>query len=509
MRKRKDITELQYDKYVDALRKQIADGVSPFENDSPEKQAARIKRCEDPLVFMKTYMPHYFTFDFAPCHAEWCDISDQPGFNLIGAPRDHAKTTIITFGLRVYRICRQLRKYILLGSDTHEQAQRFGVSIKVELEDNPRLKHDYGDFIKLTSKKADDCFVTSGGTMVESLGRKDKWRGRKHGPYRPDDAALDDMENNQTVKNPDVTKDIVEFIQGEILGAVEADCSTTMIGNVFHGKSAIAQLIAMENEETGEKLYLSKIYDAIVDEDEKITLWPARWPWAKLDRKRQTVTTRIFNKEYRNKYTDEDSPFPEEKARYIEHIEVVNRKLIAVTAVDPSAKAAEQNDFRAVITFGLDPAKMVFICLHSWIKKRSIGEMFGAAYDQCDQYKSRVAVIEENMLKDFLHEAILNYAKKVGRYLPWKPINHSTEKIGRIVGTCEYLWEYGKLLFQKQQSDQELLKEQFVYLLNKNVHDDGPDAAEMAISELQSGCGYTTEYESVTKRAFGGTKGAW
>jgi predicted phage terminase large subunit-like protein len=248
----------------------------------------------------------------------------------------------------------------------------------------------------------------------------------------------------------------------------------------------------MEDEETGEKLYLSKVYDAVLDEDNKIPLWPARWPWAKLMRKKRTVTTRVFNKEYRNKYTDEDSPFPEEKAKYIDRIEVVHKKLITVTAVDPSAKAAEQNDFRAVVTFGLEPAEMVFICLHAWIKKRSIGEMFGAAYDQHDQYGSRSVAIEENMLKDFLHEAIQNYAKKVGRYLPWKPIDHSTNKIGRIVGTCEYLWEYGKLLFQKQQSDQDILKEQFVYLLNSNVHDDGPDAAEMAINELQKGLTLTT-----------------
>jgi len=209
-------------------------------------------------------------------------------------------------------------------------------------------------------------------------------------------------------------------------------------------------------------------------------------------RKKRTVTTRVFNKEYRNKYTDEDSPFPEEKARFIERIELVERKLIVMTAVDPSAKAAEQNDFRAVVTFGLDPAEMVFICLHAWIKKRSVGEMFGAAYDQCDQYGSLGAAIEENMLKDFLHEAIANYAKQVGRYLPWKPINHSTNKIGRIVGTCEYLWEYGKLFFQKQHSDQKILKEQFVYLLNPTVHDDGPDASEMAISELQKGLNITT-----------------
>ena len=136
MRKRQNLSEPQFDDFVASLRKKIAESVSPFENDTPEKKRARIARCADPLTFMQTYMPHYFPSAPADCHAEWCEIADMPGLNLIGAPRDHAKTTLVTFGLRVYRIVRKLRHYIMLGSNIHDQAKRFSVSIKVELEDN-------------------------------------------------------------------------------------------------------------------------------------------------------------------------------------------------------------------------------------------------------------------------------------------------------------------------------------------------------------------------------------
>ncbi|MFZ2948221.1 MAG: hypothetical protein WA003_01935 [Desulfuromonadaceae bacterium] len=490
MRKKQNLSELQFDDYVSALRKQIADSVSPFEGDTPAKKRERIERCNDPLEFMRTYLPHYFPSEPATCHAEWCEIADKPGLNLIGAPRDHAKTTVITFGLRVYRIAKKLRKYIMLGSNIHDQAKRFSVSIKIELEDNPRLRHDYPDVVGKTKTWSDDLFVTKGGTMVEALGRGDQWRGKKFGPYRPDDIGLDDLEDNSTVKSPTVTKAIIEFIQGEVLGCIEGDCSATMVGNVFHGKSALSQLIAMEDEETGEKLYNAKVYDAIVDEEAHITLWPSRWPWAKLMRRKSLITTRIFNKEYRNKSTEEDSPFPEETATYHSRIEVMNRKLLFATAVDPSATATSGSDFRAVVTWALDKEAMTFFCMHAWIKRRSIGEMFAAAYAQNEQYPGRVP-IEENMLKDFLHEAIQNYAKQVGYYLPWAPIHHSTDKVdGRIIGTCEYLWEHKKMQFEKRHSDQKTLVEQFVYIRNNTVHDDGPDASEMAISFLQKGSGF-------------------
>ena len=78
---------------------------------------------------------------------------------------------------------------------------------------------------------------------------------------------------------------------------------------------------------------------------------------------------------------------------------------------------------------------------------------------RCDQYGGTIG-IEDNMLEDFLHEAIFNYAKQVGRYLPWQAVHHSTNKEARIIGTLSYLVEHGKLLFEKGHSDQDLLIEQ-------------------------------------------------
>ena len=490
MRKKQIMTESQYDDYVAGLRKLIADSVSPFENDTPAKQKERIELCRaDDLLFIATYLPHYARVDFAPCHAEWCKIADVPGLNLIGAPRDHAKTSIVTFGKRVKHICYALRKYIMLGSNIHDQAARFSVKIKVELEENPRLRHDFGDTIAKSRSWSDDYFITKGGTLVEALGRGDQWRGKSNGPYRPDDIGLDDMEDNSTVKSPKVTEAIINFILEEVIPCMEGDCSATMVGNVFNSKSAIAQLMAMEDENTGELLYNSKVYDAIVDEEKQLTLWPARWPWDKLMRRKTLITTRRFNKEYRNKSTEEDSPFPEETVTYFERLQIIERKLIFATGVDPAATSTSKSDFRAVVTFGLDPAAMVFFCMHAWIKRRSIGEMFAAAYAQNEQYPGRT-VIEENMLKEFLHEAVQNYAKEVGHYLPWAPIHHSTNKVdGRIIGTCEYLWEHKKMQFEKRHSDQKILVDQFIYINNATVHDDGPDAGEMAINYLQKGSG--------------------
>lgn len=488
MKARPQLTEGQFDRYADELKKWIRESVSPFEADTPAKQAARKKRGEtDLLYFFATYLPHYFSTAFGDFHGEWQEATElRDQFALVGAPREHAKSTFFTLGNPLHKIVYALRRFLWLLSDTHEQASAFTLQVKMELEENPRLRHDFGDL--KTRKWSDDEFETANGCKVLARGRGDKVRGLRFRQYRPDLAVFDDMENDENVENPRRVKALVNWIRGSVLGSLGAGYNAIMVGNLFDPRSAISQLIADVDDE-GVPRYWSRVYDAILDEGtpQERPLWPANWPMERLIKKRHDVGTYAFNKEYRNRVAVDGSPFPQEQARYYERVELFERPLLVATAVDPSAKAGENNDYRAVVTFGLDPEQMVFHCLHAWIKKRSIADMFAAAYAQHDQYGGPSVLIEENMLKDFLHDAIANYAKQVNRWLPWSPVHHNTNKEGRIVGTCSYLWEFGKIRFEKNQSDQNLLVEQFVYILTPSVHDDGPDAAEMAISGIQGG----------------------
>jgi hypothetical protein len=507
MRKRPNLTEGQFDKQVEELKRWIRESVSPFENDTPARQHARRERGrKDLLYFCQTYMPHYFSVPFGDFQSEWQEITElRDQFAVVGAPREHAKSTFFTLGNPIHKIAYRLKRFIIPCSDTHEQAAAFSTQIKLELEENPRLIHDFG---KLKTKSwSDDEFETTSGTKVLARGRGDKVRGIRYRQHRPDMAIFDDMENDETVENPRTIKKIINWIRGAVLGSLGSGYSAIMVGNLFHPLSAISKLIAEEDED-GLPRYVSKVYDAILDEDLRLPLWPALWPWERLMQKKHDVGTYTFNKEMRNQVGTEDSPFPENTVTFHDRIEVINRPLIFATGVDPASTANSKSDFRAVVTWALDRQRMSFHCMHAWIKRRSIGEFFAAAYAQNDQYPGRV-IVEENMLKEFLHEAIQNYAKQVSRYLPWQPITHTTSKIdSRIIGTCEYLWEHKKMSFERGHSDQKILIEQYVYILNPTVHDDGPDASEMAISYLQKSTGMGVAYETVQRRqSFEGLRG--
>jgi len=504
MRKRPKLTEHRFDQWADQLKDWIKSSVSPFENDTPEKQAERKERGRwDRLFFFKTYLPHYFYTDFGDFHEEWSDLADvRDEAAFLAVAREHAKSTYFSFGVPIHDVCYVLRWFDLLISDTSDQATGFTLPIRIELEENPRLIHDFGPFVGRTWTRSD--FTTANGVRILALGKGQRVRGLKNLQHRPDRAIVDDFENDQNVKNPRLVKAGKDWLQQAVMGSMGDGYSLTMIGNIFAPKSVLAQFMA-EKDEDGQPLYISRIYGAYKEDGEP--LWPAIWPKERLEKKRRQMGTVSFNKEMLNRVGAEESPFKETWFIYAP-LEILIKKRWAVASfLDPSAKSGESNDYKAIITVGLNTDDMLFDCLHAWIRHATVNEMLDACYRISGEYGGTLG-IEENMLEDFLYHAFDNAARERKAYLPLKGVRHTTQKEGRIIATLSHLIEFGKLRFVKGHSDQDLLVEQLIYILDSNINDDGPDALEGAVSLLQ-GWGGPPEYETVSSRRFGETKGAY
>jgi len=494
MRKRPKLTENRFDQWADDIKSWIQESVSPFDSDTPEKQTERKERSKyDLLYFCVTYLPHYYTVEFGDFHEEWEELTEiRDEFVLVGAPREHAKSTFFTFGVPIRHICYALRWFQLVISDTNDQATGFTLAIRLELEENPRIRHDFGD-LKGNIWKAND-FTTTNGIRTLARGKGEKVRGLKNRQHRPDFAVIDDFENDENVENPRLVEKGKKWIRRAVIASMGAGYTAMMVGNLFHPKSIISQFIA-EKDEEGEPLYVSRVYDCWLDygKPDQRPLWPALWPPERLEKKQRQMGTTDFNAEMRNLTGAEDSPFREEWFKNYHRIEIADRTLLVASFVDPSATSHEKSDYKAVVTVGMEQMdQLIFRCLHAWIRRATVGEMFAAAYHQVDHYGGNIG-IEENMLKDFLHETIQQEAKRRSRYLPWMPVHHSGNKRARIVGGLSYLVEHGLIWFEKGHSDQDLLIEQLIYVDNDNVNDDGPDALVDAVGMLQAGAGTMTK----------------
>ena len=116
--------------------------------------------------FGRAYLGHYFTTPAPAFHADLDDIWLQgvmKGMNptehakeisrakgcrrAIEAPRGHAKSTTFTFKDDLHAALYGYKHYIIILSDSSEQAEGFLTDIKDELEENAALREDFGELI--------------------------------------------------------------------------------------------------------------------------------------------------------------------------------------------------------------------------------------------------------------------------------------------------------------------------------------------------------------------------
>jgi predicted phage terminase large subunit-like protein len=185
------------------------------------------------------------------------------------------------------------------------------------------------------------------------------------------------------------------------------------------------------------------------------------------------------------------------------------RELIVTAAFDPSLGVGQNADYKALITVGLDWRSMVIYVLDAWIRRDSLDQAIAAAYNRHGQFGWRLFGVETNMFQKLLIREFRRAEQERKQFLPLKEIENRLAKETRISGLSP-LVERGLLRFRRGQSDQDLLVEQLLYFPSKSVHDDGPDALEMAVRLLNEvSLPGQAAYEGLGKRRFGAERAAY
>ena len=175
----------------------------------------------DMSYFGRAYLPHYFIRKSPHFHEELDEIWSRgvmKGRNplkeakvisrlkgsrqVVAAPRGHAKSTNFTFKDSLHAILYAYKHYILILSDSSEQAEGFLDDIKTELEDNANIIMDFGS-LKGDKAWRTGVILTKTDIKAEAIGSGKKVRGRRHRNWRPDLIVLDDIENDENVNTPE------------------------------------------------------------------------------------------------------------------------------------------------------------------------------------------------------------------------------------------------------------------------------------------------------------------
>ena len=473
------LTRLEFQRRAKEVLARMRAEARPFEDDSEEgKRARRERGRRDKLWFFKTYLTHYFYLPFGDFHKELLvllDIQDEPVFAAL--PREFGKSAICSLGIQVHDICYGTHHFEIIGSDTEDQAASFTGFIKLEIEENDRIKQDFGELKGPFSKWADNDFVTRNGVRVLARGRGQRIRGLRWRQYRPDRIMIDDLENDKNVRNPRIVKEGVDWIKGAVLGSLAVGGNLMMVGNLFNKRCVLAQFI-YEKDDQGKPQYISRIFRAI--KDDGTALWPQNWPLDRLAKRKAAMGSVVFNREMMNDPRDEEGLFREEWFRYYLPTEIAGKQLAVFSFIDASVGAGESADYKALVTVGQDGEGILYV-LDAFIRKCSIDQLLRVAYSRYDEFHAQLIGVEDNAFQKLLLRDFDILAQEKKYYLPIRGVTHNVAKESRIARLSP-LVERGIIRFQKGQGDQDLLIEQLLYFPSTTVNDDGPDALEGAVA---------------------------
>jgi predicted phage terminase large subunit-like protein len=355
------------------------------------------------------------------CHREWWELCcSSERYVAIAAPRNHAKSTAITFAYTLAATLFRERKFVLIVSDTEAQAINFLGLIKQELTENQDLIKLFG--LKLNEKglvqfqkdsESDVVVEFSDGEKFRIItkGSEQKLRGLLWNGLRPDLVVCDDMENDEIVMNQDRRRKFQRWFYGALLPCRAQNGIVRYVGTILHMDSMLENLMPVASDRqtiteslkmytTKRTLWKSVKYRAHSD-DFKELLWPERWPAEKLKAERDEYIRQglgdVYSQEYLNIPIDEASAY----FKKVDFLEMTDkdRKLTLnyYITVDLAISEKQRADSSVFFIAGVDEDRRIQV--RNIIRERLDGkEIVDTLLALQDTYKPIAVGIEEGQI---------------------------------------------------------------------------------------------------------------
>lgn len=464
-------------------------------------------------------------------------ISKQRGARVaIAAPRESAKSTIITLEFVIYCICYRLERFIVIASNTKEQAVNFLGNIKMEFLTNSKLRRDFpevfvGDEKPKRSKLAQEEIITSTGIQIMVRGTSQSPRGFKNQADRPTLVILDDIEGSEL--SLEALYKLEDWVMKDLFKSVAPDANIICVGTIHHQASLLAKLTD-PNQYHGwhQKIYRSVIswadneklweqwkrifcrheqYDGgdgegaarkFFEDNEKEmlkgtkVLWPESKSYYSLMVMIQKEGMDSFSSEMQNNpfdsrsqyfnideyhYWSDQYPSVEELLAALRHKSYIS----IVGACDPSMGKI-RGDRSAIVSIVKDHTTQNMYVIDADISRRKPDKIYEDIINlhRCRQYEH--FGFEANQAQEAMASDLEKQAREANAPLCVIPIhNNTTSKITRIQ-TLQVPLQQGRLLLCR--SHMTLLEEMKCF--PKGQFDDGLDALAMAVrvaEECQGG----------------------
>lgn len=487
-------TRSAYRKKWEQQVRMIMDSVQIDEREPERVKLERITTLEaDPEEWFRYYFPRYAFAAPAQFHKDaTCRVLENTEWYEVRIwSRELAKSTrtmmevlyLILVGHRHTEVAADgaisevilKKRYVLLISNSEDNAIRLLLPYKANLERNKRIIQDYGLQANNGNWQAGE-FTTQQGVAFRAIGAGQSPRGARNEEARPDIILFDDVDTDADCLNPEIIARKWHWIEEAAIGTRSVSQPTTIIfcGNRIAADCCIERAVKLADH----------VEQVNIRDERGHSTWPEKNSEPAIDRVLAQKSYAAQQKEYFNNPLTEGSVFKEmawKPARPLSDY----RMLVCYT--DPSYKAT--NDYKATVLVGRWQDE--YHVIKCYLAQTTTAELINWHYQIMDLVKgcNCYFFIEEVFMQDVIMKEISDAGKRNGRIIPIKGDNRKKpDKFTRIESLLDPLHRNGQLYLneaEKHNPHMERLAEQFMLFAPRSRgHDDGPDAVEGAVWKI-------------------------
>lgn len=374
------------------------------------------------------------------------------------------------------------KKYILIISQTQEQARQHFKNLKMELESNELLKRDLGPFQEQDEWSSCSLIIPRYNAKIIAVSREQSFRGIKYGPTRPDLIIADDCEDMASVKTKEGRKNTREWFTGEVLPLGDNGTKIIVVGNLLHQNSLLMTLI--DDIKSGKRSGVYRIFPLLNDKNE--IAWPGKYPDLQaVEKEKQKIGDKFaWAREFLLQIIDDTEPVVDKSwINYYDQLpdEVRGEHTEYVIGVDLAAGESETGDYTAIVSakvYGYGKNKRIYILPNPINKRMSINDTVNKIEQLALSYGGRFSTkifVEDVMLQCFLTQLLVQKnlraeGLKIGRMDKRERLHFSSSLI------------QSKQIFFPKSGCKELIEQ--ITEFGTTTHDDLVDAFSVMIMHI-------------------------
>lgn len=406
----------------------------------------------------------------------------------IAAPRGHAKSTAITYCYVLCMILLRQADYIVIVSNTEDQASSFVSLIARAIKEIPELQ-EFGISSKLSkdgSTRIEGSFLDGHRFCVWARGMGQQIRGRLFEGRRPNLIIGDDMEDKDEVLSDDVRQKVQNRFKADYIPALARRGKFRVVGTILHDDSLLNRLLKNKSWLTAR----FRAHTSIDDFSE--LLWPERFTPEEFMEIKATFEEDGDLDGYAMEYLNipvapGKKMLPIEKIQLISRKEVMRKDLTFYMVSDAAVSAKQKRDYTATGIFGVDAEHNVY-----WLELIRIRQEADETIDDFfaleKQYPIEDLTMEKGQIESSLRPIIENLQDEREQWFELNPVYYPGDKVMKA-RPAQRMIKAGKIyVVDDIEYKQELFDELDVF--PKGTHDDMVDILSlicMRIHKIQIG----------------------